>query len=224
MAFIASASAARTRRSVIGLALLALGSAHGQSDTAGPGRVCERALSDLGAHLAVPVLSSMAVREATCSCVAAGLPEPPTAASAPLAQAAIDARVGDCIAQAAPAERISALPAAVLAQLEEALSPDPSARAFRKPVAVTSSCQIPAYPEVARRAEATGTTRLGFHIRADATRIDGDIVRSAGPSAAHKLLDMAALLALMTCRFEPARFRGQALDAWVELEYRWKLD
>jgi TonB family protein len=87
-----------------------------------------------------------------------------------------------------------------------------------------SSCKLPEYPAASRRAEATGNTRLAFHISANSDVIDGEVMTSAGTSPAHKLLDVTALFSLMQCRFEPARDRGQTLDAWTEVVYKWKLE
>jgi TonB family protein len=116
------------------------------------------------------------------------------------------------------------LPSAILAQLEDAYTTDVVARGFSSPKADFDSCKLPEYPVAARRAGATGSTKLTFHIRANSRVIDGEVTKSAGKSPSHKLLDVTALFSLMQCKFEPAKFRGQPIDAWTEVEYRWVLE
>jgi TonB family protein len=139
-------------------------------------------------------------------------------------RALFDASLGECITTAAPVEKVVPLSPAILALLEDAFASEPVTRGFSSPKSRLDSCKLPEYPAASRRTEATGSTRLAFHIRADSTVIDGEVVKSAGSSPAHKLLDVTALFSLMQCKFEPARFRGEPLDAWTLIEYQWKLD
>jgi len=139
-------------------------------------------------------------------------------------KSAVEANVGECISRAAPVERVVPLPSAVLAQLEDVFTNESASGGFSNAKAKIDSCKLPEYPAASRMAEARGRTTLAFHIRADSRVIDGEVTKSAGSSPAHKLLDVTALLSLMQCKFEPARFRGQPLDAWIEVEYVWKLE
>lgn len=203
------------------LLLLAASCGHAQTLTTPADRLCAQALSNRGARLAIPVLTSLPVREASCACLASAVSG---RQAEPSIKALIEAHVGECIARAAPAEKVVPLPSAVLAQLEDAFAREPVARGFSSAKAKLDGCKLPEYPSASRRVEAAGTTRLAFHIGADSSVIDAEVTHSAGSSPAHKLLDVTALFSLMQCKFEPARFRGDPLDAWIEVEYRWKLE
>jgi periplasmic protein TonB len=91
-----------------------------------------------------------------------------------------------------------------------------------RPVDAKSAiCAKPEYPNAARRYDAEGTTYLSLSVDAQGVVSNSNVEQSSGASAAHKLLDQAALQALLTCRFPgspgyaPARGR---------IEYVWKLD
>jgi protein TonB len=81
------------------------------------------------------------------------------------------------------------------------------------------------YPAAAQRAEATGTTRLRFTIGADGKLQNTEVVRSAGASREHKLLDRLAAQKFGECTFRPGTDSdGKAVGGQVEVEYVWKLD
>lgn len=81
------------------------------------------------------------------------------------------------------------------------------------------------YPAAAVRAEATGTTRIGFTVGADGKLASSQIVRSAGPTREHKMLDRLALSKLSECVFRPGSDEnGRAVGGSFEVEYVWKLD
>jgi hypothetical protein len=206
---------------VVTLLLLAASGGVAQTLTTSSGQLCSQALADRGARIAIPVLASKGVRDSTCTCLASAVSE---RRADVLPRAAIEASVGECIAKAAPAEKVVPLPAAVLAQLEDAYATDLVARGYTRPTAKMSSCKLPEYPQASRMSEATGNTVLAFNIGANSRVLDGEVMRTAGSSPAHKLLDVTALFSLMQCRFEPARFRGQPIDAWTTVEYQWKLE
>ncbi len=71
----------------------------------------------------------------------------------------------------------------------------------------------PAYPRVARRRGVSGTVLLAAHItpegRADQVRVQ--------QTSGHEVLDAAALNAVTTWRFVPARRGDAAVAAWVEI-------
>ncbi len=82
------------------------------------------------------------------------------------------------------------------------------------------------YPSAAKRAEATGTTRLRFSIGPDG-RLTGvpEIVRSAGATREHKMLDRLAASKLSECRFKAgADENGKPVGASFDVDYVWKLD
>ncbi|MCM0610334.1 MAG: TonB family protein [Ideonella sp. WA131b] len=81
------------------------------------------------------------------------------------------------------------------------------------------------YPAAAVRAEATGTTKISFTVGADGKLASSQIVRSAGPSREHKMLDRLALSKLSECAFRPGSDEnGRAVGGSFEVEYVWKLD
>jgi periplasmic protein TonB len=81
------------------------------------------------------------------------------------------------------------------------------------------------YPVSARRAEAAGTTRLRFTVSAAGTLVGSEIVRSAGPSRDHKLLDRVAQTKLAGCSFGAgADENGRAIGGTFEVDYVWKIE
>lgn len=82
------------------------------------------------------------------------------------------------------------------------------------------------YPPAAQRAEATGTSVIRFSIGADG-KLAGppQVVRSAGATREHKLLDRLAASKLSECRFTAgADENGKPVGASFDVEYVWKLD
>ena len=80
------------------------------------------------------------------------------------------------------------------------------------------------YPAAANRAEATGTTRIRFNVGPDGKLAGAEIVRSAGPSREHKMLDRVTLAKLSDCTFRAgADENGKPVGATFEVEYVWKL-
>jgi protein TonB len=81
------------------------------------------------------------------------------------------------------------------------------------------------YPAAAVRAEATGTTRVGFTVGADGKLASAQVVRSAGPTREHRMLDRLALTKLSECAFRPGSDEnGRPVGGTFEVEYVWKLD
>ncbi len=81
------------------------------------------------------------------------------------------------------------------------------------------------YPSAATRAEATGTTRIRFTIGADGKMNASEVVRSAGSSREHKMLDRVAMAKLSECTFRAgADENGRPVGASFEVEYVWKLN
>lgn len=81
------------------------------------------------------------------------------------------------------------------------------------------------YPPTARRAEATGTTRLRFTIDAAGALARSEIVRSAGPTREHRLLDKVAENRLAGCAFTAGLDEtGKAVGGTFEVDYVWRLE
>lgn len=81
------------------------------------------------------------------------------------------------------------------------------------------------YPSAAVKAEATGTTKISFTVGADGKLASSQIVRSAGPSREHKMLDRLALSKLSECAFRPGSDEnGRPVGGTFEVDYVWKLD
>ena len=80
------------------------------------------------------------------------------------------------------------------------------------------------YPRAALRAEATGTTVVRFTVDGTGRLAKAEVVRSAGSSREHRLLDQTALRKLGECRFTPGRdAQGQPVGGSFEVEYVWRL-
>jgi protein TonB len=77
----------------------------------------------------------------------------------------------------------------------------------------------PRYPESARRQGIQGTSLLTLRVLADGAVGEVLVEQSAG----HPDLDRAAVEAVKTWRFEPARSGGQPVAVWVKLPVRFEL-
>lgn len=85
------------------------------------------------------------------------------------------------------------------------------------------NCQ-PQYPKAALRAEAQGTTTLQFKIDAAGRVLSTIVVRSAGATTQHKLLDEAATV-MAGCTFVPGLGEdGTPHGAVLQQSYQWQLD
>lgn len=106
-------------------------------------------------------------------------------------------------------------------------APPAPPRIAAKPAIVNVAACAPSgddYPAAAVRAEATGTTRLRFTIDGEGRLVKTDIVKPAGPSREHKLLDGTAARMLSQCRFTPGiDEHGRPVGATFEVDYVWKL-
>ncbi len=119
----------------------------------------------------------------------------------------------------APAPRPEAPPA------PPAAAPAPR-RAVQPAVTDVRSCAPGPddYPPAALRAEATGTTRIRFSIDASGKIVSSEVVRSAGSSREHRLLDRVALTKLSECSFKPGSDEnGKPTGGTTEVEYVWKI-
>jgi protein TonB len=81
------------------------------------------------------------------------------------------------------------------------------------------------YPGAAVRAEATGITTIRFTIGPDGALSDSRIVRSAGPSREHKMLDRVVLRMLSGCSFRAGiDENGRPMGGTFEQSYEWRLE
>lgn len=93
-----------------------------------------------------------------------------------------------------------------------------------RPVArITSKC-TPQYPAYAARAEATGSTRVALLINRFGKVSKARIARTAGDTAAHKLLDFTTVAALWDCKFDAGTIDGTEVEMWISIDFVWKLE
>ena len=92
---------------------------------------------------------------------------------------------------------------------------------YRTPAVVdANTCEKPAYPPAARRANETGIVRLTFLIDVDGKVLDSKVERTSGS----RRLDDAARVGLSLCRFKPATLNGRPERTWGRIDYVWKLE
>lgn len=92
---------------------------------------------------------------------------------------------------------------------------------YRTPAVVdANTCEKPAYPSAARRANETGIVRLTFLIDVDGKVLDSKVERTSGS----RRLDEAARAGLSLCKFKPATLNGRPERTWGRIEYVWKLE
>ena len=92
---------------------------------------------------------------------------------------------------------------------------------YRTPAVVdANTCEKPAYPPAARRANETGIVRLTFLIDVDGKVLDSKVERTSGS----RRLDEAARAGLALCKFRPATLNGRPERTWGRIDYVWKLE
>ncbi len=188
-----------------------------------PAQHCEHALANPVARYVMPALNSNAIRDAVCDCVRAAALPSAAAASVPATEALAAETARTCMARAAPAERQVPLPRESLLALQDALDGSLSAAGQMDASIDLRNCPRPEYPMAAAQANATGVTRLVLQVNRLGQVVDAEVARSAGTTPYHKMLDAAALVALMRCNVSPARWHGHVIDGWVSADYVWKL-
>jgi protein TonB len=113
------------------------------------------------------------------------------------------------------------------APVEAPPAPPPPVRAAAKPaIANVAQCapRNEDYPTAALRAEATGITKIRFTIDGQGKLVKSDVVKSAGSSREHRMLDRIAQEKLSTCRFTPGiDENGRAVGGTFDVEYVWKI-
>jgi protein TonB len=108
-------------------------------------------------------------------------------------------------------------------------APPPVARVAPRPIITDFKGCAPGredYPAAAIRAEATGTTRVQVNIDASGKITSVDVLKSAGPTREHKMLDRLIVSKIMSdCKATPARdSEGKAVAGSTAVEYVWALD
>lgn len=87
-------------------------------------------------------------------------------------------------------------------------------------VASAGNCPVPNYPANAARNGDTGTVGLALLIAADGRVADSRVTSSSG----FRELDRAAVAALSSCKFQPAKTNGVPEAAWGKIAYVWTLE
>ncbi len=83
----------------------------------------------------------------------------------------------------------------------------------------------PTYPAQAYLTNTQGTSVVKITVAATGTVMSVDVVKSAGATPEHRLLDEAAAAALRTCPFKPGVDKeGNPVGGTFEVSYRWMID
>jgi protein TonB len=87
-----------------------------------------------------------------------------------------------------------------------------------------TDCALPVYPREARLERATGETLLRVAVAADGQVTEVEVLRSSGPSRAHKQMDRALVSTVrQTCKFQPGTVDGRPQPLSREVIFTWKL-
>ena len=219
------------------LALLAMslsGLAWAEQTTPSPAQVdpvarCIQYLESPAGERLLPTADASHLRSATCGCAVAGSDDAPqltdpASRNRPVQRAAL---LHTCFAKAlvatgnGEAGRADPLATAIALAIEP--KDGPQGRYERAQFELGRRCESPAYPSASLRAEVTGTTSMAYFVDKDGVVKDAQILKSAGATPAHKLLDATALIAFMACRFTPAKQAGVPVDSWVAVTFNWIL-
>ncbi len=106
-------------------------------------------------------------------------------------------------------------------------APPPPRVAARPAIANVAACAPTNsdYPRAALKSEATGTTKIRFQIDATGKMVGAEVLRSAGPTREHKMLDRIAVEKLGDCTFRPGSDEnGRAVGASFDVDYVWKIE
>jgi periplasmic protein TonB len=131
---------------------------------------------------------------------------------------------------APPPAPVAIAPPPVAAPPAPPAPPAPAPRPAVKPQLAQGSASSCApgpddYPAAAVKNEATGTTRIKFNVGADGKLASAEVVKSAGPTREHRLLDRVAQTKLSECAFKAGIDEtGKPVGGTFEIEYVWKLN
>jgi len=88
-----------------------------------------------------------------------------------------------------------------------------------------TDCGVPPYPQEAQLDRATGQTWLRVSVSQDGRAADIQVVRSSGPTRAHKLMDRALIATVRdTCKFVPGTVDGKVQPLPKDIIYVWTLN
>ena len=129
-----------------------------------------------------------------------------------------------------PASAQEEASAASSAASADTLPADPAVAPWAPPggrvarIQPSADCR-PGYPRQAARAMAQGTTIVMFTIDAEGKLVDGAVLKSAGETRAHKLLDQQTLRVFANCGFVAGvDANGRPVTTRLKLTYTWKLE
>jgi protein TonB len=115
-------------------------------------------------------------------------------------------------------------PAPVIASAPPAPPPPaPRPPARTEPRLNFNACAKPEYPTAARRAGTEGSVIVAFTMDTSGTIAEANLVKSAGPTREHRLLDRATLDAVLACKGTPGTLDGKPEKLSSRIEYVWKL-
>ena len=126
----------------------------------------------------------------------------------------------------ANAEQVAVGPSGTSGEVESSPSIAASEAVFTgyHPDRTRTYCFRPAYPTAAARAGATGSTTLEITVDATSTVTRVVVVKSAGDTPAHKLLDQTAIDDIATCTMNAAKGRdGQPVTMTARMTFNWVL-
>ena len=129
--------------------------------------------------------------------------------------------------EAPPSAPVNIAPAPPAPVTAPATAPAPVRAAAKPAIANVQACAPKGedYPAAALRAEATGTTKIRFTIDAAGKLVKTEVLKSAGASREHRLLDRVATEKLGGCTFSPGiDEQGKPVGGTFEVDYVWKTE
>lgn len=127
-----------------------------------------------------------------------------------------------------PPSEVKITPAPAVVAAPPAPPAPPAPRVARPAIGNISACAPKGdedYPPAARRAEATGTTRVRFTVDANGALAKAEVVKPSGSSKEHRQMDRVAVDKLSECTFKPGiDENGKPAGGTFEVEYVWKLE
>lgn len=119
---------------------------------------------------------------------------------------------------AAFAMAVAVLAGRAQAPVAEQAAANPTAA--QQPVVDFASCHRPVYPPQALADKIEGTSTIGFLVGPDGKVIASKVYTSSGNAS----LDEAVRSAISQCTFRPPSHKGKPAQAWIPVQYVWKMD
>ncbi len=85
------------------------------------------------------------------------------------------------------------------------------------------ACEKPEYNAAARRAEAQGTVEVVYTMDTNGVIGSAEVVKSAGATREHKMLDRLTLEAVKACRGKPGTIDGKPQTLTSKVTYVWRI-